>query len=125
MLGHDDGVGVEVEQPPAELLGGRDIALVLEPQAAAQEIGAHGQLDDARPVGQAQAAPVELAVDLLDARHGARGQPGQQRAAVERGAEGQAHDEIVDHPPTVPASAGGHERGAAEQQREAEQAHRA
>ena len=96
-LGHDDRVGVEVEQAPAEPLGGREVALVLEPQAAAHGVGAQGQLDHAGPVRQAQAAPVDVAVDLLDAGHGARGEPRQQRAAVERGAEGQAHGEIVDH----------------------------
>ena len=128
VLGHGGRIGIEVEQPPAELFGGRAVAPVLEQQAAAHADVFHGELGHARPVRQAQAAPVDLAVDLLDAGHGARRQPDEQRPAVERGADGQAQDEILDHRGTVacgPAGLpGGDERGAPKQEGEAEQAPR-
>ena len=96
--GHGAGVGVEVEQPPAALHGARAVARVVEPQPAVHGVAAEGQLCHARPVCEAQAAPVDVAGDLLDARHGAGRQPRQQRAGLQRRAEGQA---LVEHARTV------------------------
>ena len=102
VLGDDARVGVEVEQPPAALRGRRAVACVLEPQAAAHAVGVERELDHARPARQAQAAPVDVAVDLLDAGDRAHGQPGQQRLGGERRAEGQLQREVaVAHRRTV------------------------
>ena len=102
VLGDDARVGVEVEQPPAALRSGRAVARVREPQPAAHAVGVERKLDHARPARQPQAAPIDLAVDLLDAGNRARGQPAQQRPGGQRRAEGQLQREVaVAHRRTV------------------------
>jgi acrylyl-CoA reductase (NADPH) len=102
--GDGGGVGVEVQQPAAALHRRGLVARVVEPQPAVHARRREAHLGDAGPVREAQAAAVHVALDLLDAGHGARGEPSQQRAGVQRRAERQA-PRAIDHRPTVPGSA--------------------
>ena len=54
-----------------------------------------GELGHAGPARQPQAAPIDSAVDLLDAGHRARRQPRQQRVGGQRRAEGQLQREVA------------------------------
>ena len=72
----DAGVGVEVEQSPAALNGGGEVAEVCQLQPARDVSPGEAQLDDAVAVREAQRTPVGGASDLLDTWDGAgRGKP--------------------------------------------------
>ena len=122
--GHGGRIGVEVEQPPTELLGGRDVALVLEPQAAAHASAPRAARPrPARAPGAGCAGRRRRRPPRRRARRARTARPAARRRRTGRGRAGARRDR---RPPEAlcHAPAGGHERGAAEQQREAEQAHR-
>ena len=78
------GVGIQVEQRPAALHGGREVAEVGEAEPALDATVARGELGDAVAVREAQRAPVGVAGHLLDPGHSASRQEAQQGGAVER-----------------------------------------
>ena len=64
-------------------------------------VGCVLELSHALAARKTQAAPVDVARDLLDAGHRARGQPAQQRVSGERRAKRQAQLEVLVHDLTV------------------------
>ncbi len=87
VLGRRGGIGVEVEQAPAALHGGGQVAQVGEAQPALDMAVGRGlaPLHDAMAVRQAQCAPVAIPDDLLHAGHGARSEEAQQPPPLQRG----------------------------------------
>ena len=87
------GVGVQVEQRPAALHGGREVAQVAELESALDATVARGELGDAVAVGEAQRAPVGVAGDLFDSGHRASREEPKQGGAIERCAARQSQEQ--------------------------------
>ncbi len=88
-------IGVEVEQAPAALHGGGEVAQVLEPELAVDVSrlffsGGPAQRHHAQAVRQIQHAPVGAVDDFLDPRHRPLAEEAQQAVEVERGAISEA-----------------------------------
>ena len=83
-LRHAPRVGVEVEQRARALHRRGQVAQILQPIARVHVPSGGAQLDDAAPLRQTQAPPVDAVVHLLDARHRAQAQERDQPIRVQR-----------------------------------------
>ena len=95
------GVVIEVEQPADRALCRRQVGRAVEREAGLDVAVRRPQLDDAGAVGEAQAAAVGTAENLLDARDGARPEEPDQALALKRRPVGElgAHvDETAGRP---------------------------